>query len=253
MRLKPGWYLLFATALYALLVTLAWRRCVHQPPPPPEPREEAVAEPAPPPPPAPTKAEEPPPAYVLPLPGACVPKDPDHLPNAPRDYRNGVSYGFVFTGDDACVPVVYGTGVIASARGEVIKADHDHRPLSMEDFLKLLAEVRRGANPEQMDLLRGREVWIRHPDGLVSVYAHLSGIAPQVRVGARVRRGDWIGYVGNSGTELEVRGTRHGARLLFELWRGEVGRGSYFGKGLDAKAVRARARRFFERLPDQED
>ena len=179
-----------------------------------------------------------------------MPKEKDHLPGAPRPYRKGVSYGFVFTGKDACVPVVFGTGVVAAADGEVVKADHDYKPLDPAAFQRLLDSVKEGADPKAMDALRGREVWIRHPDGRVSVYAHLSGIAPYVKVGARVARGDWIGNVGNSGTSYEVRGTQAGARLLFELWEGGVHKGRYFGQGMDPEAVRKAARKFFLHLPE---
>ncbi len=255
MRLKPGWYLLMLTALYALLATYAWQRSerrlaevaagcqvVAQ--------AEAPATPAPAPAPAHPAAKEANLAYVLPLPGACLPKDPDHLPGAPRRYRNGVSYGFVFTEGDACVPVVYGTGVVAANGGEVIKADRDWTPPTPEEFEKLVAAVAEGASPEQMDRLRGREVWIRHPDGRVSVYAHLSKIAPWVEVGVRVLRGDWIGNVGNSGTRAEALGGKNGARLLFELWQGEVGKGSFFGQDLEPEEVLKRARAFFVHLAE---
>jgi len=254
MRLKPGWYLLMLTALYALLATYAWHRserrlaevaagCQVVA------KSEAPAATAPASPP-PAAQEEVKLAYVLPLPGACLPKDPDHLPGAPRRYRNGVSYGFVFTEGDACVPVVYGTGVVAANEGEVIKADHDWTPPTLEEFEKLVAAVAEGASPEQMDRLRGREVWIRHPDGRVSVYAHLSKIAPWVKEGVRVHRGDWIGNVGNSGTRAEALGSKNGARLLFELWEGEVGKGTFFGKGLKPEEVLKRARTFFVHLAE---
>ncbi len=249
MRLKPGWYLLFLTLLYAALVTYAWQRSERRL------AELAagtgvVAEPAPTPEPEPGPEAPAAIAYVLPLPGACLPKNPAHLPGAPRPYRNGVSYGFVFTGDDACVPVVYGAGVVAAAEGEVVKADRDWIPPTREAFEQLVAAVAEGASPEQMDRLRGREVWIRHPDGRVSVYAHLSAIAPWVWVGASVARGDWIGNVGNSGTGFEAEGTRAGARLLFELWRGEVGEGTYFGEGMEPEEVHKAARAFFVHLAE---
>ncbi len=45
----------------------------------------------------------------------------------------------------------------------------------------------------------GRCVRIVHDNGLISVYAHLSAISPEVRPGAPVRIGQVIGYVGSSG------------------------------------------------------
>lgn len=45
----------------------------------------------------------------------------------------------------------------------------------------------------------GNAVEIRHGGGVVTLYAHLSGFAPAVRAGARVRQGEPIGYVGATG------------------------------------------------------
>ncbi len=180
--------------------------------------------------------------FTLPLPGACLPRTDSNLPGAPREYRKGTNPGFVFTGDDACVPVRFGMGVVAAAGGEVVKAETDYKELTRAEFEALLRAVANGASPEQMDKLRGREVWIRHVDGLTTVYAHLSGVAPGLRVGSRVFKGQWIGRVGNSGTESALRGTAEGARLLFELWDGEPDKDRYFGQGLTPQAVRARGK-----------
>lgn len=188
------------------------------------------------------RLEQGPGGFMLPLPGACLPKTDGNLPGAPREYRKGTSPGFVFTGDDACIPVRYGMGVVAAAGGEVIKAETSYKEMSPAEFEALVRAVANGAGPEQMDKLRGREVWIRHPGGFTTVYAHLSEIAPGLKVGSRVQKGQWIGRVGNSGTEAALRGNREGARLLFELWDGEPDRDRYFGQGLTPEALRARAR-----------
>lgn len=180
--------------------------------------------------------------FTLPLPGACLPRTDSNLPGAPREYRKGTNPGFVFTGDDACVPVRFGMGVVAAAGGEVVKAETNYKEMTRAEFEALIRAVAGGASPEQMDRLRGREVWIRHADGFTTVYAHLSGIAPGLKVGSKVLKGQWIGRVGNSGTEAALRGTGEGARLLFELWDGEPDKDKYFGQGLTAEAVRARAR-----------
>lgn len=178
----------------------------------------------------------------LPLPGACLPKTDGNLPGAPREYRKGTNPGFVFTGDDACVPVRFGMGVVAAAGGEVVKAETDYKEMTRSEFNALIRVVANGASPEQMDKLRGREVWIRHPDGFTTVYAHLSGIAPGLKPGSKVLKGQWIGRVGNSGTETALRGTSEGARLLFELWDGEPDKDKYFGQGLAPEMVRARGK-----------
>lgn len=180
--------------------------------------------------------------FGLPLPGACLPRTNSNLPGAPREYRKGTSPGFVFAGDDACVPVRFGVGVVAAAGGEVIKAETNYQEMTRSGFDALIRAVASGASPEQMDKLRGREVWIRHADGFTTVYAHLSEIAPGIRPGSKVWKGQWIGRVGNSGTESALRGTGVGARLLFELWDGEPDKDTYFGQGLTPEAVRARGK-----------
>jgi murein DD-endopeptidase MepM/ murein hydrolase activator NlpD len=45
----------------------------------------------------------------------------------------------------------------------------------------------------------GNAVEIKHGGGVVTLYAHLSGFAPGVRSGARVRQGEPIGFVGATG------------------------------------------------------
>lgn len=45
----------------------------------------------------------------------------------------------------------------------------------------------------------GKTVKVRHPNGYVTAYLHLSGYAEGVRPGRRVRQGEIIGYVGATG------------------------------------------------------
>jgi murein DD-endopeptidase MepM/ murein hydrolase activator NlpD len=56
----------------------------------------------------------------------------------------------------------------------------------------------------------GNMLDIRHADGLVTRYAHLSAFAPGVRVGAEVPNGGMIGAIGTSGHA-------HGPHLHFEV------------------------------------
>jgi murein DD-endopeptidase MepM/ murein hydrolase activator NlpD len=56
----------------------------------------------------------------------------------------------------------------------------------------------------------GNMLDIRHPDGLVTRYAHLSSFAPGLRVGACVETGCPIGAIGTSGHA-------HGPHLHFEV------------------------------------
>ncbi len=225
---KPGHYLLLALALYALVVTLAFsargRQVAHL-------KEEAGALRA--------QLERAPEGYRLPLPGACLPERAENLPGAPRPYRKGVSAGFVFLPGDACVPVAAGMGVVAAATGEVVRVESDYQEPAPEAFRALLERVKGGAGPEEMDLLKGLEVWVRHPDGRTTVYAHLKAPYPGLRVGQKVRRGDPLGYLGNTGLGGGV------PRLLFEVWEGEPERSPFLFQGLGPEEVRAKAQAFF--------
>ncbi|MER3425982.1 MAG: M23 family peptidase [Thermus sp.] len=224
---KAGHYLLLLLGLYALVVTLGFALRGRQ-------LSALRAEVG--------RAKEAlfwaPEGYRLPIPGACLPSRPENLPNAPRPYRKGVNPGFIFVQGDACVPVLRGTGVVAAATGEVVKAETAHTPLSPEEKKALLDRVKGGATPEDMDLIRGLEVWIRHKDGRISVYAHLESVYPGLKVGMRLRRGDPIGYVGQTGLAPS-------ARLLFELWEGRPDEGRFFGQGLGKEALLQSARALF--------
>ncbi len=57
----------------------------------------------------------------------------------------------------------------------------------------------------------GNAVEIRHPNGYVTRYGHLSRFKPDVTVGTRVRQGDVIGYVGATGLATAPH-------LHYELW-----------------------------------
>ncbi len=60
----------------------------------------------------------------------------------------------------------------------------------------------------------GRTVKVRHPNGYLTAYLHLSKFASGVRSGKRVSQGDTIGYVGSTGlatgSHLDYRVQKHG-------------------------------------------
>lgn len=56
----------------------------------------------------------------------------------------------------------------------------------------------------------GRVVWLDHPRGTLTVYAHLSAI--HVQAGEEVRNGQVVGLSGHSGNAV-------GPHLHFEIWR----------------------------------
>lgn len=173
--------------------------------------------------------------YVMPVEGATVSSRRHHLPGASRAYRNGVHQGFDFFNGTVSVPIEYGTPVLAVAEGTVIRADTEYQELDLPAYEALIERAKAALDtpPEVLDALRGRQVWIRHPGGFVSRYAHLSAIAEGVVEGATVRQGQPIGAAGNSGTEEAARGTQDDPHPHVEVWNGS----RYLGQGLDGDAL----------------
>lgn len=179
----------------------------------------------------------------FPIPGAGLPSSDDHLPGAPRAYRNGVSQGFDFHDGDAGVPISYGTPVIAAASGNVVRADTAYVEMDQRAWDVLLADVAAGgADEDQLDRLRGRQLWIRTSGGTVLRYGHLAGVRDGIRVGSSVYRGQVIGYAGNSGTDVGVAGRTDGVRLRFEIWPSDD---AFFGEDLEPTQVRLQAASLF--------
>ena len=235
-RVKPGWYLLAALFVYALVVTVMLQRTNAEVRDLRIAQATAVQEDAA----APSPAAEPAGLWV-PLPGASLPQDDAHLPGAERPYRDGVNQGFDFYDGEVGVPVPYGAPVIAAAAGVVERVDQTYSELSPATFEGLLADVADGASDEELDLLRGRQVWIRTPSGRLLRYAHLSDVRNGLAVGQDVFRGQVVGFVGNSGTDAGVAGTNGQARLHFEVWTD----GTFFGENLEPDEVRMAATSLF--------
>lgn len=173
--------------------------------------------------------------YVVPVEGATISSRAVHLPNAPRRYRNGIHEGFDFYQGVVSVPITYGTPIVSVAAGVVIRADHDFVEMTREEYDEVIRISR--ASPitpeEQLDKLRGRQVWIEHAGGFVTRYAHLSSIPEHIQVGVRVAQGEVIGATGNSGTIEAVLGTQDDPHPHVEIWRGEV----FLGQGLEPEPI----------------
>ena len=248
-RIKLGWVLLLALLIYSIFTTLAFQRTkrdlteLRNAPAPvvstettenaPETSDAPVIS-------TPVSIAEA--GLWMPVVGARVPQNPMYLPTAPRNSRKGQSQGFDFYSDDAGIQISYGTPVIASDDATVIRVDADHEELSSEKWDELLVEVGiNGATDDQLDILRGRQIWLQTTSGQILRYAHLSGIRNGIEVDQQVYRGQVIGYVGNSGTDNAIKGDAKGARLHFEVWEED----SFFGEGLQIEDVQIRAPSLF--------
>lgn len=170
-----------------------------------------------------------------PIPGALVTSRDSQLPGAPRTYRNGTHQGLDYY-DGACgVPIRSGDPVYAAGEGTICRIDHQYTELTEQErtrILQICSEQEDTPN-DILDKLRGRQVWIRHSDSIITVYAHLDKVA-ELQEGDHVKAGDFIGNIGNSGTSDGVQGTSANSHLHFEIWIGE----HYLGDGLPAKEAR---------------
>lgn len=176
---------------------------------------------------------------LLPLKNFNLPESERLYPGVKREYRNGTHEGV-----DLYCP--YGTPVYASADGSITWLDSGYDEYSKGFRDRLLVESRAiGATPEDaLWLLKGRKIVVSHgvTQGyrISTTYAHLSEIAPELRLGSAVQKGQLIGFVGNSGTSDGVRASKDGAHLHYEV-RIDDRSGCYpLGEGLhpqDSKAL----------------
>ncbi len=175
--------------------------------------------------------------FAYPIEGGCLPVGDQLMPNAPRPYRQGIHEGVDFYDSDNCTAIGEGTEVVAAKAGKVIRADWDYEDLTAAELDEMNQRIaaQGGCDEETLDRFRGRQVWIDHEGGVVTRYAHLSGVAEGVKVGTTVRQGQVIGYVGNSGTPESLTNPAAEMHLHFEIRVGD----DYLGRGLPADEVRA--------------
>jgi murein DD-endopeptidase MepM/ murein hydrolase activator NlpD len=175
------------------------------------------------------------PPLALPIEGTALSNLSFRLPGAPRPYRYGVHEGIDFYWA-AGGPVTATTPVLSVAAGEIVRIDVDYSPPSADEMDALLAHAAAVFHTpaETLDILRGRQVWIDHGEGLVTRYCHLSAVAQDLMVGDHVDQGQVIGYVGNSGTPASYYGQGLEMHLHLEIRIGE----GYLGQYLRSSEVK---------------
>ncbi len=169
--------------------------------------------------------------FQNPLPGSVLSWNDAHMPNAPRQYRNGYHQGLDFYPEGSGNFITTGTPVRAVAPGKIIRIDHHYEPLSMKDHRRLSALCQeKEITPEYiLDIFRGRQVWIDHGIGIISKYAHLHEVASELQKGDYITGGREIGTVGATGTSSPER-----PHLHLEVWIGDY----YLGEGMSVAQVR---------------
>jgi len=171
--------------------------------------------------------------FVWPLAGGCLPKGDQLMPGAPRPYRLGIHEGVDFYPSDNCTTIAKGTPVLAAKAGTVVRADLDYTDISPAELTSLLTNP---ATDQAFDRFRGRQVWVDHGNGIISRYCHLSGVAAGITKGSAVSQGQFIAYVGESGTPESVTAPGTEFHLHFEL---RLPDGTFMGKGQTPSQVRA--------------
>ena len=156
------------------------------------------------------------------------------LPNAPRDYRNGIHRGIDFFAN-------WGTPVKSVADGIVIRADLDFEEVPAdfrEQLLKTSSKV--GHTPSDIfnSVLLGQAIFIDHGFNLVpgfrsiTIYAHLSSIEDTIKPGVKILSGQVIGRSGNTGMRESTLGTKSGSHLHWEMILMKDHEEIYLGKDL---------------------
>lgn len=225
--IKAGYFFLLGLLIYSIIMTVAWRKARNS-----ENTHVTTQRPQ---------------GLWMPITGAHIPDNPAFLPNAVRQYRQGINQGFDFYNKDAGIPISYGTPVVAVADGVLERVDSRYTELTKDAWDALMFEVEaNGTTSEQLDRLRGRQVWLRIRDpeagGWLVRYGHLAGIAPNLQLGQTVYQGQVLGYVGNSGTGNGVAGNTNGSRLHFEIWKNER---DFWGRNLNSDEVRRQSEQLF--------
>ncbi len=174
--------------------------------------------------------------FAVPIEGGCLPGSDRLMPNAPREYRNGIHEGIDWYNGLACASVSAGTPVLAMYQGIVIRADLGYVAITIEqinEFSQRTAELGYTEEPI-LDIYRGRQVWIDHGNGVVTRYCHLGLIAEGIEEGVEVEEGQVIGGVGESGTPESITAPGTELHLHAEVRIAD----SFLGSGLPPGEVR---------------
>ncbi|MBC7369266.1 MAG: M23 family metallopeptidase [Undibacterium sp.] len=101
---------------------------------------------------------------------------------------------------------------------DIVPQARDRRGEPADDIFAAMAGVVRHINSSAGDSSYGRYIVIEHPDqtpGIYTLYAHLARIAPGLRAGERVTRGQVIGTMGHSSGGYSI--PRDRSHLHFEM------------------------------------
>jgi len=183
--------------------------------------------------------------FAFPIENGVMPTDDYSLPGAPRKYRNGVHKGLDISSKlnffQVNTNVSRDTKIISANDGVVIRADLNYKPMTESEFKEISAYNQTHPVTYVDRDFGGRQVWIEHKGGIITTYNHLSAIQSGITVGAKVRKGDTIGYAGNSGLLGEARNNNDAIHLHFEIWID----GEFLGNDMTLPQIRKLLQYFF--------
>ena len=148
-----------------------------------------------------------------------VPEHLNLLPNALREYRSGLHQGIDF-------PIPLNGPIMAVSGGIIVRSNPTHSDVDIDTYNAFLETTQQlSKTPEDIYnyILLGKSIVIDHGYSIasnfrtISVYAHLSSIADGILPGAKVDKGQLIGFSGNTGTSSGSLRNEKGAHLHWEL------------------------------------
>ena len=141
------------------------------------------------------------------------------LPPALREYRSGSHHGI-----DFAIPL--NGPIMAVSGGIIVRSNPTHSDVDIDTYNAFLETTQQlSKTPEDIYnyILLGKSIVIDHGYSIasnfrtISVYAHLSSIADGILPGAKVDKGQLIGFSGNTGTSSGSLRNEKGAHLHWEL------------------------------------
>lgn len=186
---------------------------------------------------------------LFPIEKILIPKRSSLLPNALRTYRNGIHEGIDFISP-------YNTPVYASLSGIVVVANKSYQDLDIEkynSFLKSTTQLNKTPKDIYTHILLGKYIIIDHGFDFINdfrtttTYAHLSKINTNITSGTHVKKGDLIGYVGNTGTKYATKSNNLGAHLHWEMHFENDTNMYYLGENISKDKLITLIEMYFER------
>ena len=161
---------------------------------------------------------------------------PDLLPNAPRAYRSGIHQGVDFR----CFARGHSAVAALDGRVAVVVANYEDPESDNRDQLLEIAAQLDATPPYTLLTLYGNYVVIDHgviPDvgHVVTIYAHLEEVDPNIRAGETIQAGQRVGEIGNRGTHAAANGDFYTDPHLH--WELHIDN-QYLGAGLSPEETR---------------